>query len=93
MKKLVFILPLFLFVTAFAQYADSENRFQESEQRQKETTENNNSLSNGAAAPMATGDPGNPGDPVPINNYIPFLVITAMGIMAYVAVKRKKVQN
>ena len=36
-------------------------------------------------------DPGAPGDPAPIDDYIPALLIAGVGIVLYTANKRKKI--
>ena len=35
--------------------------------------------------------PGNPGDPVPIDNYIPFLLIAALGLIIYQVQTKKQI--
>lgn len=35
--------------------------------------------------------PGNPGEPVPINGYIPFLIVSAFALILYTQRKNKKV--
>ena len=41
------------------------------------------------AAPALANDPGNPGDPVPIDDYLPLLVIIAAGLIIYRTYGRK----
>lgn len=50
---------------------------------------------NGKADPQAADGPGNPdgGDDLPIDDYIPFLVITGVGIIIYTTHKKKKLQS
>ena len=42
------------------------------------------------AAPALANDPGNPGDPVPIDDYIPLLLITAVGIIVHAGWRKRK---
>lgn len=84
MKSTVFLFIFFIGNVLFAQQGD--NRFSESEQNTnsfEETTQ---------PAPEALdGGPSNPpgDDPVPIDDYLPFLVITALGIIILATHKKK----
>ena len=76
MKKLLTITLTALFF--FAQYSDNENTF-----RNGETTEQKEPNQNDAAK----GGPGNPGQPTPINEFIPFLLVLA-GVGIYFTSKK-----
>ena len=80
MKKTLFILILLIYGFSHAQ--EETNRFKESE-------------STAASVSAASSDPaedfsGPPGDDdLPIDDYIPVLAITAIGIIVYVSYRRK----
>ena len=75
MKKFI-VLFFCLMLTSVAAQSDNSNVFDSAE---PEVSEN---------SVQHKGDP-NPGDPVPIDNYIPFLSIVAVGVILYSATKRK----
>ena len=90
---------LFLFTSLFA-YPQGHNPFADNDDQtvirtspQEKTLENpSQQYENPNAAPAeikASDDPGNPGDVVPIDDYIPVLAITAIGIIVYVSYRRK----
>ena len=90
MKKLLFI---FLFLTgSWINSQQEDNPFFRSE--------NNAEVANSKddiKESQATGGPGNPGGdddpaPVPIDNYLPVLLITASGMIVYFARKRKELK-
>lgn len=86
MKSTLFLFIFFIGNILFAQQGD--NRFSQSEKS------NSNYEETTSAAEAANGGPGNPpGDddpePVPIDDYLPFLMITALGIIIYNTHKKK----
>jgi len=81
MKKLFAVLLITIFAVTFAQ--DSTNRFEQAEQEQ-------------SAPPTDPSDegPGNPGeDPLPINGYIPFLFLAAVGMIAVSQYRKAKISK
>lgn len=92
MKKIRYILFLLISFFSFAQsgpnpFADKES---ESEFNKPTATKDNETQVKDNAASLDSGG-GNPGDPVPIDNYIPLLIITAVGIMVYHTSQRKNI--
>lgn len=84
MRKILFILTLLVYGLAFSQ--QSENRFQQSEEIDATGDANYNSSQNrGPGGPPGDDDP----EPVPIDNYIPVLLLGAIGITVYAY--RKKI--
>ena len=86
MKSTLFLFIFFIGNILFAQQGD--NRFSQSEKS------NNSYEETHEAKESALGDPGNPpGDddpePVPIDDYLPFLMITAVGIIVFITHKKK----
>lgn len=74
MKKIFLILNIFIFSITTAQYMDKENSFSQEEINQ----------SNGATIDNQVeddGDPPPPTDPVPIDDYIPLLLLTGAGLI------------
>lgn len=92
MKKLQLLLLLIFFNLGFAQ-VDADNRFSKSE-TETTTTEINNQEADGNI--LNNGDepqsgPGNPGeDPVPVDQYVGFLLVTAVGFILYTTQKKRK---
>ncbi len=85
MKRIFIVLLLTIF--AF-NYAQSDNRFSDSEEQ---TTELEKTNSGASVDPQERdGGPGGPGEIVPIDDYLPFLVITALGIIILATYKKKK---
>lgn len=87
MKKNISLILIFLFAIVFSQH--SENRFdQESESAFENTAPENKVPKNNG--PVVAYGPGNPGNNVPIDDYIPLLVLAALGIIIY---KTRKNRN
>jgi hypothetical protein len=85
MKRIFIVLLLTIF--AF-NYAQSDNRFSDSEQQ---TTELEKTNSGASVDPQERdGGPGGPGEIVSIDHYLPFLMITAVGLIVFAAHKKKK---
>lgn len=85
MRRLLLLLCLVFGLSAFAQL-DTDNPFKQSENGStsvagKAGTGNENEYN---GPDTANNDP-NPGGPQPIDDYIPFLVIVALGIISYVS--------
>ncbi len=79
MRKFVALLFVLIFNISNAQFQNEENTFTESEARSYETPDER----------IASG--GNPGgeDDVPIDDYISFLILTAIGGIIYYQRQRK----
>lgn len=73
MKKIMCASLLFYFGIAFSQYHDNDNVFNDKQETK-------------VAEDDDGGFPGNP-DGVPINQYIPFLIIFATSTIVYVKLK------
>ena len=88
MKNLLLI--FFFCIGSWAQAQDDNNPFSSAE-RNNEATQSEKPAFETANA----GGPGNPGggsqddDPVPIDDYIPLLVVTALGIILYTSHKKR----
>ena len=91
MKKIRYILFLLISIFSFAQSGPNPFAEKESESafnKPNATKDNETQVKDNTAF-----DPGggNPGNPVPIDNYIPLLIITAVGIMVYHTSQRKNI--
>lgn len=88
MKKILYIVLFFISVFGYAQ--KGENPFGQTEYENVATKEDAGK-DEVPAAPDTTakGDPSNPADPQPIDDYIPLLLIAAVGIIAYHTYKKK----
>lgn len=86
MKKYISIFLLLVSVVLYAQIQQS-NRFAEEEENVQQRL---NADQHGVGKdPEVAYSPGNPGSPVPINQHLPFLLLTAVGIIGYVTYRRK----
>ena len=88
MKKYLTILILFLSLSVFAQ--EETNPFATSENRNTETPANGESKDSEV---VVSKGPGGPGEPVPINDYIPLLLLAAVGLIVYQVRKQKQSVN
>lgn len=92
MKRLFILILIPFFTLAAAQV--SPNRFDEKSESAFEPITNNDSngprTENGSENDGPQPGPGNPGAPVPINQYVAVLIITALGIIIYTSQKKKK---
>lgn len=86
MKKILYIV-LFL-ISAFGYAQKGENPFGQTEYENVATKEDAGK-DEVPAAPDPTAKDGNPADPQPIDDYIPLLLIAAVGIIAYHTYKKK----
>lgn len=90
MKNILFI---FLFLTGSYLYAQNvENRFEQTDKNSQEFSSQN------TEPETLGGDPGNPGGgddppPVPIDEYLPLLLLSAVGIIAYTTHKTHRKRN
>ncbi|MGV8914044.1 MAG: hypothetical protein ACOH1X_01210 [Kaistella sp.] len=84
MKKILGVILVMFFSIGFAQ-DQPENRFNEAEQ---EFNQDSNEPT--AKGPVVAYGPGNPGEPVPIDDYIPLLIIAAVGIIVYKSYTKNK---
>lgn len=82
MKKIVYIVLLCFSVLNFAQ--TGSNLFEESEE-----TSSGPEFDEPQTAVSTTTNPGDPADPMPIDDYIPFLALTAMGIIVWTTFSKK----
>ena len=82
MKKLFFIILLLFQMVVYAQ-SSSDNPFAREDANQQANAE----IPKDEIA--ASDGPGDPGSTVPIDDYIPVLAITAIGIIVYVSYRRK----
>lgn len=90
MKRPLFILFLITALCLSAQM-QADNPFNQS------VNTNNSSVSDREGKPGdenegddgGMGGPGNPGDPSPIDDYVPYLIITGMGMIAYFSYNRR----
>ncbi|MBF8457223.1 hypothetical protein IV494_08505 [Kaistella sp. G5-32] len=90
MKNILYLFFILIGVFSYAQHGpnpfaekESDNAFN----RTNATKDNETQANDGTAF-----DPGggNPGDPLPIDNYIPLLAVTAVGIILYSTRTKKK---
>lgn len=86
MKKILYIVLFFISAFGYAQKGD--NPFGQTEYDNAAVKEDAGK-DEVPAAPDVTAKDGNPGDPQPIDDYIPLLIITAVGIIAYTAYRKK----
>ena len=93
MRNLLAVLTLFLSVFMFSQ--ETSNRFSD-----EETQANENSTYSPSGRSINYGDtrddvaanddgPPNPSDPIPIDQYVGLLLVTAMGFIVYVIKKKR----
>lgn len=87
-KKIVFILSFLLCVSTSSQEYD-QNKFRDNE-HENSINQNSEKESDFGVANKATLGPTDPPGPLPINDYIPLLVLTALGIIIY---KTRKNRN
>lgn len=94
MRKSLAVLTIFLSVFLYSQ--GTNNRFSDEESQAKDQSEYNSSgkgINYGDTkddiAAINAGDP-NPGDPVPIDQYVGLLLLTAVGFMFYTVKKKKE---
>ena len=78
MKRFFILILISVFSVVTAQ--QSKNRFEEGEHS---GFERNVDHTNDQKTDDPQPGPGNPGDPVPIDQYIPFMVLAAVGIIVY----------
>lgn len=94
------ILSFILICISLVVYSQAPNRFAEGDEQSlmsKSTPENSGEYptqqyENPNAAPavvQANDNPGNPGSVVPIDDYIPLLLIAAMGLIVYNTYRKK----
>lgn len=84
MKKYMLFLFFFIAISGFAQ--QGPNPFAESERNSEPVDQKDESPG------LTEKDPGggNPADPVPIDDYLPLLVIAAAGIIIYKGMRTKQ---
>ena len=93
MRKCFLLILIPFFSVAFSQ--QNTNRF---DQEDRSSMEDQSSMgdratqnTNDQAGEVVQKGPGNPGEPVPVDDYIPFLLITALGLIVYQVRKQKQV--
>lgn len=91
MKKFFLLLLISCFTVVYSQ--QSTNRF---DQEDRSVVEDRSAMgdrsmqnSNEQEGGVLQKGPGNPGDPVPIDTYIPLLLLTAIGFIVYQTRKEK----
>ena len=75
MKKIIYIIFLIISVLSFAQ--KGPNPFSEEESLNVDRNEKM------VLTESAFEDPGNAADPMPVDDYIPILIITAVGLIIF----------
>lgn len=91
MKKTIYLLLLVLSVSCFAQ--QGSNPFAEPESRNTFSRDQGVEERSGGekVQPSTQKDGGgNPGDPAPIDDYLPLLVVVAVGLIVYHVRKQKQ---
>lgn len=81
MKKLIYIILFIISILNFAQ--KPANRFEAEESATAVPKEEVTSARNNLEDPGESNNGGNPGDIVPIDDYIPLLIITAVGLIIF----------
>lgn len=91
MKKFFLLLLIPYFSVVYSQ--QSNNRFDQEDRSAQEdrSTMGDRSMQNGneSEGGVVEKGPGDPPGPVPIDRYIPFLLITALGFIVYQTHKEK----
>ena len=90
MKRFFLMMMFSFFTIGFAQQG-STNRFDQESSKNIDEFNSTNQYKDENNEHITQKGPGNPGDPVPIDNYIPLLIITAVGIMVYHTSQRKNI--
>lgn len=88
MRKLIYIILLFCNVLVFAQ--KEANPFSEAEKQNNAFIESAHSDQQAGDESVVSRGPGNPGDPVPIDGYLPILLFAAGGMIVYFSRKKSK---
>ena len=83
MKKLFFIILLLFQMVVYAQ-SSSDNPFAREDANQQANAE----IPKDEIA--ASDDPGDPGSTVPIDDYLPLLLVTAVGIIVHAGWRKRK---
>ena len=89
MKKSLYIFFILISLFSFAQSGPNPFEDRESETAfNRDVAVKENEIKDN---PQADPGGGNPNDPVPIDNYIPFLLIAALGLIIYQVRKENQV--
>ena len=83
-----FLVLSFLYLTSLVFGQKTVNRFDDNSQTIFQNVEEKEANPKITISESGNGA-GNPGDPAPIDDYIPLLIITAVGIIIYKARKNK----
>ncbi len=78
MKKLILVFSFLLVTLTSAQAKSDDNVFSKSESQNNDTSK------------AAASDPGAPGDPVSVDDYIPLFFLGGLGMVIYFANKNKQ---
>lgn len=88
MKKTLYIVLFFISAFGFAQ--KGQNPFGQTEYENVAVKEETGKDEVPTAPDVTAKDgPGNTGDPAPIDDYIPLLLIAAVGLIAYTSYRKK----
>lgn len=91
MRKLLYIILIFFNVFVFAQ--KDSNPFADTEEQNNTFNESAHNEQREGNEDVASKGPGNPGDPVPIDGYLPVLLLAAGGMIVYYTRKRNKIAS
>lgn len=94
MKKTIYLILLVLSVSCFAQhgsnpFAEPESRNTFSRDQGLDERSGGGKVQPSTQKDLDTGG-GNPGDPAPIDDYLPLLVVVAVGLIVYHVRKQKQ---
>ncbi len=92
MKKTLYIF-FFLLSTLYLAQGNSPNPFEESEKDDNTIESRTSNQDNWQAHQTPLNSVGNPADPAPIDDYIPLLVLTALGMIIYIKRNNRKLQS
>lgn len=86
MRKFVSVLVFLVYLSVPAQQETNPFAAAENESNETGTKDNGQKVE----PSTANSGGGNPGDPTPIDDYIPFLLLTGVGIIVYTTYRKKQ---